>query len=78
MDKTVLIAPIKPERENETYEIEKDLLKPVLKSSDIKRYFLYYKNYYIIFPYRFGKKIEQELEYFFISESEMEKSTQKH
>ena len=53
----VKVKPIKPEYEKEEYVIEKDLLVPILKSSDIHRYFISSENYYVIFPYKYvGKR----------------------
>jgi type I restriction-modification system DNA methylase subunit len=67
----VKVSPIKPEKEGEEYVIERALLVPVLKSSDIGRYFAHAKNYYVIFPYKFTGKSGQEFDAKFIEESEM-------
>lgn len=42
------------------YEIEKDLLVPIVKSSSIFRYHFESKNYHSVFPYRYidDKKVE--------------------
>ncbi len=48
---TYIMKPIK--QDDSTYEIEKDLIVPILKSSDIKRYEYIPKNYYAIFPYKY-------------------------
>lgn len=67
----VKVRPIKPEKEGEEYIIERKLLVPILKSSDIKRYFAYAKNYYVLFPYKYVGKSGQELDVAFIEETEM-------
>jgi len=67
----VKVKPIKPENDKEEYIIEKDLLVPILKSSDIHRYFISAGNYYVIFPYKYVGKKGPEFNAEFIEEDEM-------
>jgi len=67
----VKVKPIKPENDKEEYIIEKDLLVPILKSSDIHRYFISAGNYYVIFPYKYVGKKGPEFDAEFIEEDEM-------
>ncbi|MHA1919301.1 MAG: Eco57I restriction-modification methylase domain-containing protein, partial [Promethearchaeota archaeon] len=55
---TCLITPIK--KDTSVYEVEKDLIIPIVKSSDIKRFFYIPKNYYFVFPYKYvnDKQVE--------------------
>jgi hypothetical protein len=55
---TCLITPIK--KDTSVYEVEKDLIIPIVKSSDIKRFLYIPKNYYFIFPYKYvnDKQVE--------------------
>lgn len=73
----VIITPIRPEEEGEEYTIEKKVLVPILKSSDINRYYVSPKNYYVIFPYRYNGKRGQELQATFTEEPEMKKDYHK-
>ncbi len=45
------VKPIK--KDKKVYEIEKELLIPILKSSSIFRYNYEFKNYYSVFPYKY-------------------------
>jgi len=67
----VKVSPIKPEKGGEEYVIERKLLVPILKSSDIERYRVHEGNYYVIFPYKHIGKSGQEFDVAFIEESEM-------
>ena len=71
LDTFVKIRPIRPEKEDEQYIIEKELLVPILKSSDINRYFILPRDYYAIFPYKFGGRKGQEFDFQPVEESEM-------
>ena len=48
-DNLVKIKPIKSERE---YLIEKELLKPLLKGADVRRWNIVWKDLWVIFPYK--------------------------
>jgi len=73
MGKFARVIPIKPEDNKEEYIIESELLVPILKSSNIERYFAYAENYYVIFPYDYVGKKDQEFDSAFIEEEEMKR-----
>lgn len=53
---------IKPIKQDETvYEVEKELLVPIVKSSSIFRYHYENKNYYSVFPYKYISDTKVEL-----------------
>ena len=53
---------IKPIKQDENiYEIEKELLVPIVKSSSIFRYHFESRNYYTVFPYKYLNDKEVEL-----------------
>jgi len=66
-EKSFIIKPIK--KDEKTYEIEKELIVRILKSSDIKKFHYVFKNYYAIFPYHYITKDKVEL----VPQDEMEK-----
>ena len=68
LSSSYIIKPIKKD-ENE-YEIEKDLLVPIVKSSHISPYYFEQHNYYSIFPYKY---LKGNLKVEFIAETELKK-----
>ncbi len=59
LESTFKIKPIK--LDDNIYEIEKDLIIPIVKSSSIFRYHFEIKNYYSIFPYNYVDDSNVEL-----------------
>lgn len=61
---------IKPIKNDKTiYEVEKELIVPIVKSSNIKRYYYENMNYYSVFPYKYINNYKVEL----ISEDELKR-----
>jgi len=65
---------VKPIKQDETiYEVENELLVPIVKSSCIFRYHIETKNYYSVFPYRYLSDSRVEL----VSEKELKEKYSK-